>query len=90
VVCEFRRVSKLPLHDVYIALKDQIPKLSRSNLRRCLKKSGLNVLPKEEEQVREKKKFKDYPIGFIHIDITEVRKKEGKCYLFLAIDRATK
>ena len=37
-----------------------------------------------------KKRFKDYPIGFIHINITEVRTKEGKCYLFVAIDRATK
>ena len=90
VVCEFRRVSKLPLDDVYIALKDQIPELSRSNLHRCLKRNGLNVLPKEEGEVRKKKKFKDYPIGFIHIDITEVRTKVGKCYLFVAIDRATK
>ena len=31
---EFRRVSKLPLDDVYVALKDQIPELSRSNLHR--------------------------------------------------------
>lgn len=90
VICEFRRVSKLPLDDVYIALKDQIPELSRSNLHRCLKRNGLNVLPKEDGEVREKKKFKDYPIGFVHIDITEVRTKEGKCYLFVAIDRATK
>jgi transposase-like protein len=90
VVCEFRRVSKLPLDDVYIALKDQIPELSRSNLHRCLKRNGLNVLPKEKEHVREKKKFKDYPIGFMHIDITEVRTNQGKCYLFVAIDRATK
>lgn len=90
VICEFRRVSKLPLDDVYIALKDQIPELSRSNLHRCLKRNGLNVLPKEEEGVQEKKKFKDYPIGFIHIDITELRTKEGKCYLFVAIDRTTK
>lgn len=90
VICEFRRISKLPLDDVYVALKDQIPELSRSNLHRCLKRNGLNVLPKEETQGREKKKFKDYPIGFMHIDITEVRTKEGKCYLFVAIDRATK
>lgn len=90
VICEFRRVSKLPLDDVYIALKDQIPELSRSNLHRCLKRNGLNVLPKEELAVREKKKFNDYPIGFVHIDITQVRTKEGKCYLFVAIDRTTK
>ena len=90
LICEFRRVSKLPLDDVYIALKDQIPELSRSNLHRCLKRNGLNVLPKEEPEVRQKKQFKDYPIGFVHIDITQVSTKEGKCYLFVAIDRMTK
>lgn len=90
IICEFRRVSKLPLDDVYVALKEHIPELSRSNLHRCLKRNGLNVLPKEEEAVREKKKFKEYPIGFVHIDIIEVRTDQGKAYLFVTIDRATK
>ncbi|ETZ07421.1 transposase [Holospora obtusa F1] len=90
IVCEFRRVSKLPLDDVYIALKEKIPNLTRSNLHRCLKRNGLNVLPKEEESASEKKKFKEYPLGFVHIDITEVRTDQGKSYLFVAIDRATK
>ena len=90
MVCEFRRITKLPLDDVYVALKDKIPALSRSNLYRCLTRNNLNVVPKEESEVREKKNFKDYPIGFVHIDITEVRTQEGKCYLFVGIDRATK
>ena len=90
VVCEFRRITKLPLDDVYVALKDKIPTLSRSNLHRCLKRNGLNVLPKEEGSLRAKKSFKHYGIGFIHIDITEVRTRAGKCYLFVAIDRASK
>ena len=87
---EFRRVSKLPLDDVYVALKDQIPELSPSNLHWWLKRNGLNVLPKAEGEIREKKKFKDYPIGFVHIDITQVSRKEGKSYLCVAIDRITK
>jgi transposase InsO family protein len=37
-----------------------------------------------------KKKFKSYPIGFFHIDITEVRTEEGKLHLFVAIDRTSK
>lgn len=90
LICEFRRLTKLPLDDVYLALKDKIPELSRSNLHRCLKRNGLNILPKEEKSEREKKKFKHYPIGFVHIDITEVRINEGRCYLFVAIDRASK
>ena len=48
------------------------------------------VLPKEEESAPETKKFKEYPVGFAHIDMTEVRTDQGRCYLFVAIDRATK
>ena len=36
VICEFRRTTKLPLDDCYIALKEKIPALMRSNLYRCL------------------------------------------------------
>ncbi|EQB98382.1 transposase [Photorhabdus temperata subsp. temperata M1021] len=36
------------------------------------------------------KKFKRYPIGYFHIDITEVRTVEGKLNLFTAIDRTSK
>ena len=89
IICEFRRITKLPLDDVYISLKDKIPALTRSNLHRCLKRNGLNVLPVDEEK-REKKKFKEYGIGFVHIDITEVRTEQGKCYLFVGIDRCSK
>lgn len=37
-----------------------------------------------------KKKFKDYPIGFFHIAITELRTEQGKLYLFVAIVRTSK
>ena len=37
-----------------------------------------------------KKKFKDYPIGYLHIDFAEVHTQEGKSYLFVAIDRTSK
>ena len=37
-----------------------------------------------------KKKFKLYPIGYFHIDIAEVQTKEGKLYLYVAIDRTSK
>jgi transposase-like protein len=90
VICAFRRSTKLPLDDCYISLKDKIPALTRSNLHRCLKRNNLNVLPKDESLRREKKKFKDYPLGFVHIDITEVRIGRKKLYLFVGIDRCSK
>ena len=37
-----------------------------------------------------KKRFKSSPIGYVHIDIAEVRTEEGKLSLCVAIDRACK
>ena len=90
IVCAFRRKTLLPLDDCFVALKDEIPALTRSNLHRCLQRNGLSVLPKEEGHAREKKKFKEYPIGYFHIDICDVRTGEGKVYLYVAVDRASK
>jgi hypothetical protein len=91
VVCEFRRVTKLPLDDVFIALKDRILALTRSNLHRCLQRNGLSRLEEESSATPEKRKaFKDYAIGFVHMDIAEIRTAEGKAYLFVAIERKTR
>ncbi len=89
IICEVRRQMQLSLDDLYIVLKPHIAKLSRSNLHRCLQHYGLSVLPKESSD-KPKKKFKSYPIGYMHIDITEMRCEVGKQYLFVAIDRLTK
>ena len=90
IICEFRRVTKFSLDDVFIALKDEIPKMTRSNLHRCLQRHGLSRLPKEDVVKNEKKSFKEYHIGYVHIDISEVHSQKGKAYMFVAIDRATK
>jgi transposase InsO family protein len=90
IVCAFRQKTLLPLDDCFVALKDIIPTLTRSNLHRCLQRYGLSVLPKEEKEKRKTKKFKAYPLGFFHIDICDVRTGEGKVYLYVAVDRTTK
>ncbi len=90
VICEFRRITKFSLDDVYIALTDKIPNLSRSSLHRCLVRHGLNRLPKEALPASDKKTFKSYDIGYVHVDISEIHTEEGKAYLFVGIDRATK
>lgn len=89
LICAFRRKTLLPLDDCYLALRDSIPKLTRSNLHRCLKRHGLSRLP-EPKELREKKSFKKYDIGYFHVDICEVRTEEGKIYLFVAVDRTSK
>ena len=37
-----------------------------------------------------KKESKDYLIGYLHVDFAEVQTKEGRQYLFVAIDRTSK
>ena len=52
---------------------------------------GTSRLPLSEDGQRpSKKKFKDYPIGYLPVDFAEVRTEEGKQYLFVAIDRTSK
>lgn len=73
-IVSLRVKARLPLDDVYIALKDVIPHLSRSSLHRCLQRHGISRLPKAD---REKpKRFKTY--------------EGGKAFLFVAVDRTSK
>lgn len=90
-IVAFRQLTQLPLDDVLYSLQETIPHLSRSSLHRCLKRHGCSVLPKKEQSAcADKKKFKQYPIGYFHIDIAEVRTAEGKLSLYVAIDRTSK
>lgn len=42
------------------------------------------------DRAQQKKKFKDYPIGYLHIDFAEVQIEEGRQCPFVAIDRTSK
>jgi transposase-like protein len=90
IIVAFRKHTLLPLDDCLYALQDTIPHLTRSALHRCLQRHGISRLPEIEGERPSKKKFKTYPIGFVHIDIAEVRTEEGKLFLFIAIDRTSK
>jgi transposase-like protein len=91
IIVTFRRLTQLPLDDVLFSLQETIPHLTRSSLHRCLKRHGCSTREKSEEQVDpKKKKFKEYPIGYFHVDIATVQTKEGKLYLFVGIDRTSK
>ena len=90
MVVAFRRHTLLPLDDCLYALQPTIPHLTRSSLHRCLKRHGISRLPQVEGEASPKRKFKAYPIGFFHVDIAEVQTAQGKLYLFVAIDRASK
>ena len=83
----FRQHTLLPLDDCLYALQATIPHLShaalsRSALHRCFQRHGVSRLPLNEDgQSPPKKKFKDYPIGYLHVDFAEVQTEEGKQYL---------
>ena len=59
-------------------------------MHRCLQRHGISQLPSVQGDVFAKRKFKAYPIGYVHIDIAEVRTAQGKLYLLVAIDRMSK
>ncbi len=89
IVVAFRQKTLLPLDDVLGCLKDTIPNLSRSALHRCLQRHGISRLPVEETK-EQRKRFKTYEIGYVHIDSCELRHADGKLVMFLAIDRVSK
>jgi transposase InsO family protein len=89
MVVAFRKHTLLPLDDCLYALQASIPHLTRSSLHRCFQRHGISRLP-EVDGTKSRKAFKDYPLGFFHIDIAEVRTEGGKLHLFVAIDRTSK
>ena len=90
MIVEFRRRTLLPLDDVLGCLKDSIPELTRSSLHRCVVRHDISRLPASGEKASKRGRFADTTIGYVHIDICELRLAEGKLNMFLAIDRVSK
>ena len=49
-IVALRVQARLPLDDVYVALKDVIPALTRSSLHRCLQRHSISRLPKADRE----------------------------------------
>ena len=90
IVVEFRRPTLLPLDDVLGCLREAISTLSRSALHRCLQRHGISRLPQGEEKTSKRERFAETRIGYVHIDVCELRLSQGKLFMFLAIDRVSK
>jgi transposase InsO family protein len=90
MIVEFRRRTLLPLDDVLGCLRDSIPKLTRSALHRCLQRHGISRPPASEETPSKRGRFAETAIGYVHIDVCELRHADGKLYMFLGIDRVSK
>jgi transposase len=90
VIVAFRRYTLLPLDDCLYALQPTLSHLTRSSLHRCLQRHGIARLPDTDGAKTKRSRFKSYPIGFFHLDITEVHTEEGRLYLVVAVDRTSK
>ena len=87
---QFKKFTDFSLDDAMIALQEEMPHLTRSSLHRCWKRHGVSKPVEAPLTAVNKKQFKEYEIGYLHIDTAEVRSASGKGYMFVAIDRVSK
>lgn len=76
VVCTLRQSTNFALDDLTFVVRHFLPHLNRDSVWRILKAEGLNRrrLPVPTRPVRGKGTFRDYDLGFIHIDIKHLPK----------------
>ena len=73
-----------------------LPHLNRDSISRILRAEGLGRLPAASRPRRGSGTFKDYDLGFVHIDVKhlpKLRTRNGesrKRFLFVAIDRCSR
>jgi transposase InsO family protein len=98
VVCALRRVTNFALDDLTFVVAHFLPHLGRDNVWRILKAEGLGRRPKlaSERPARGQGAFRDYDLGFVHIDVKHLPKLQAsdggrrKRFLFVAIDRRSR
>ena len=98
IVCAVRRATNFPLGDLTFVVGHFLPHLNRDRIWRILKAEGLNrcAKPVAERPAKGRGNFKEYDLGFIHIDIKHLPKlqtadgERRKRCLFVAIDRRSR
>src|SRR4051794_18681391 len=96
VVCALRRATGFPLDDLTFVVRHFLPHLGRDNVYRILKAEGLNRRPVPTKPEKPARKFKEYELGFVHLDVKhlpKLRTSDGelrKRFLFVAIDRRSR
>ena len=96
VVCELRRATGFPLDDLTFVVRHFLPHLDRDNVYRILKAAGLSRRPAPATPEGAAAKFKEYELGFVHVDVKhlpKLRTADGelrKRFLFVAIDRRSR
>ena len=96
IVCALRRATGFPLDDLTFVVGHFLPHLNRDAVYRILKANGLNRLPPSGQARKPHGAFRDYEVGFVHVDVKhlpKLRDPDGstrKRFLYVAIDRATR
>src|ERR671910_1473102 len=96
IVCALRRSTGFPLDDLTFIVTHFLPHLNRDAVYRILKAEGLNRLPPADQARKPHGTFKEYELGFVHLDVKhlpKLRDRDGvtrKRYLYVAIDRASR
>src|ERR671927_2011787 len=96
VVCALRRATGFPLDDLTFVVAHFLPHLGRDNVYRILRAAGLSRRPTLATPERAAGEFKEYELGFVHLDVKhlpKLRTADGECrkrYLFVAIDRRSR
>ena len=98
VVCALRRATNFALDDLTFVVRHFLPRLNRDSLWRILRAEGLNRRrpPSPGTPTKGQGTFKEYDLGFVHIDIKHLPKlqtadgERRKRYLFVAIDRCSR
>ncbi len=98
IVCSLRRATNFPLDDLTFVVTHFLPHLNRDSIWRILKAEGLSrrTQPFSDRPAKDQGTFRDYDLGFIHIDIKHLPKlqtsdgKRRKRFLFVAIDRCSR
>jgi transposase len=96
IVCALRRATGFPLDDLTFVVRHFLPHLNRDSIYRILRAEGLGRLPAQSRPRRGSGTFKDYDLGFVHIDVKHLPKlrttngESRKRFLFVAIDRCSR
>ena len=91
VVVAFRRHTLLPLDDCLYALQATIPHLTRSSLHRCLQRHGISAAAARSKAKLRRSASSRPTRSAISISTSpKCEPREGKLYLFVAIDRTSK
>jgi transposase len=74
IVCALRQATGFPLDDLTFVVSHFLPHLNRDAVYRILKAEGLGRLPPAQQRKRKSGTFKEYDLGFVHMDIKHLPK----------------